>query len=91
MNDMEFDYRESEELENVQNMVSMEIGRFLLTYWERNKIDVTSLVQDRSVRALQKIVRTLDESEDELDDFDCIEKIIEILSECGIDTCRHDY
>lgn len=81
-----------EELTVSEELAAKTIGRFIIrtlkiVYEKEDPLEIP--VKSKAEQALQEIKNAMENQE--LNDFYCIEEIINILDKYGIDTFRHDF
>lgn len=80
-----------EELTVSEELAAKAIGRFVMktvnAFYGKDALEVP--VKSKAEEALQEIKNAMNNQE--LNDFYCIDEIVEILERYGIDTYRHDF
>lgn len=82
----------TEKLTVSEELAAKTMGRFIMktlkiVYEREDPLEIP--VKSKAEQALQEIKNAMENQE--LSDFDCIEKIIHIFDRYGIDTFRHDF
>lgn len=65
------------------------LGEYLLNYLDEKPYREEDLVERESARVLRKIIQALDD--ESLDDFCCLDKIVDVIHAAGLSTTRHDF
>lgn len=65
------------------------LGEYLLNYLEEKPYREEELVERECAWTLRQIVDTM--NDDTLDDFECMDKIVDIIHTAGLSTTRHDF
>ena len=65
------------------------LGEYILNYLEEKPYHEEDLVERECARVVYQIVDAL--NDDSLDDFYCLDKIVDIVHAVGLRTTRHDF
>lgn len=65
------------------------LGEYILTYLEEKPYRAENLVEQECARVLRQIIDALDD--ESLDDFCCVDKIVDVIHTAGLSTSRHDF
>ena len=77
-------------MELYKELIAKQIGEIMLNTLGNAQIDYAAIVADKSYQALLQIKAVI--SDDSLEDFDCVDKIVLILEEFGSSGgARHDF
>lgn len=90
MSDLAYQEYESFRLKKEEDMLAQALGWMLLSSEKiLDKTALTDQVKSDAEKCLVDIVAILDRQE--LNDFHCVDKIIERLEKIGLSTSRHDF
>ena len=65
------------------------LGEYLLNYLEEKPYNEENLVERECAWVLRQIVDVL--NDESLDDFSCVDRIVDLVHAAGLSTSRHDF
>lgn len=65
------------------------LGDYILNYLETSPYIADDLIERECARIVQEILKTLED--ERLDDFLCVDRIVDIVHAAGLTTRRHDF
>ena len=72
-----------------RNLFAKGLGDYILNYLETSPYIADNLIESECARIVREILDVLDD--ESLDDFLCVDKIVDIISAAGLHTLRHDF
>lgn len=70
-------------------ILAKSLGEYVLTCLEEKTYDAEGLVERECAWVLRQIIEALDD--ESLDDFYCVDRIVDIIHIAGLSTTRHDF
>lgn len=75
--------------ELARSILAKGLGEYILNYLEEKPYNEENLVERECGWVLWQIVETL--NDESLDDFYCVDRIVDIVHTAGLNTTRHDF
>ena len=72
-----------------RDILAKGLGEYILNYLEENPYHEEDLVERECALIVRQIVDAL--NDDSLDDFYCLDRIVDIVHAAGLRTARHDF
>lgn len=88
---MSFDFQSMDPPEHphVRSLLERALGQMLIEHFSGTEQMIKELAAIHAVKIMEQILDALDD--ESLDDFQCIDRITNILSDYGLYTNRHDW
>ena len=70
-------------------ILARELGEDILTYLKEKPYQEECVIERECARLIQRIISAMDD--ETLDDFSCLDKIVDLIRTAGLSTSRHDF
>ena len=72
-----------------RSILAKELGSYILTYLEEKPYQEENIVEGTCARLVRQMIEIMDD--EALDDFYCLDKIVDLIHTAGLSTSRHDF